>query len=99
MERLTFYDGCGNPELCCCMECGGGCGNDNENCGYCEKPYEAYARLAAYEDLGPVEELAVLVKVLKEERIALRAENDALRKEISKRCTIQKSQHGANHLL
>ena len=50
-EWLTIIDGCGTAELKCCMECGPGCGNDNENCGYCEKPYEAYAALAQYEEL------------------------------------------------
>ncbi|MPM88569.1 hypothetical protein SDC9_135673 [bioreactor metagenome] len=51
MDRLTLYDGCGSPDLIACMDCGPGCGADNENCGYCERPNEAYARLAAYENL------------------------------------------------
>ena len=50
-EWLTTIDGCGNAELKACMECGPGCGSNNENCGYCEKPYEAYAALAQYEGL------------------------------------------------
>lgn len=52
MERLTLYDGSNRPELQCCMDCGPGCGDDNQNCGYCEKPDAAYARLAAYEDIN-----------------------------------------------
>lgn len=69
MERLTFIDGCGGADLVACMDCGEGCGADNENCGYCEVPGAAYEKLAAYEDTGltpeKVAELAAAVEDLR----------------------------------
>lgn len=52
MKRLTIIDGFGDADLKCCMDCGDGCGLNNENCGFCRKPSEAYASLADYEATG-----------------------------------------------
>ena len=49
MERLTKTDGLGNGDLIACFGCHPG--NGNEKCGMCERPAEAYNKLAEYEDL------------------------------------------------
>lgn len=51
MDRLTTVDGAGVVELVSCMDCN--IAKDSkglEPCSYCDTPYEAYKKLAAYED-------------------------------------------------
>lgn len=71
-ERLTFIDGCGNADLVACKKCGSGCGPDNENCGNCDSPLIAYAKLADYEDTGLTpERTAELAAADKEGRVVV----------------------------
>ena len=82
MERLTEISGIGEFELCACMKCGNGCGSDNENCGYCEKPEEAYQMLGAYEETGlSPEEIINLNDFSKSQCAALLSKNGELKQE------------------
>lgn len=90
MDRLTFIDGCGNADLVCCKECGSGCGHENENCGYCEKPQPAYDRLSAYEDTGLTpEDIIRLNDFLQSQCAKLLAKNGRLKAKqvLCKDCT------------
>lgn len=51
MKRLTMVDGIGQNELVACFECHTP-GENNENCGMCEKFNDMINKLSAYENVA-----------------------------------------------